>query len=67
MPTSPAPLAARGSGVEQPSELNAALTAGLAEASVPTVIDIVATRDPAAMLPGVDTRTLVVKQGDRPA
>ena len=60
-------LGCKGIRVEQPFELNAALTAGLAEASVPTVIDIVATRDPAAMLPGVDTRTLVVKQGDRPA
>jgi acetolactate synthase-1/2/3 large subunit len=30
------------------------------------VLDIVVTRDPAKMLPGVDSRTLVVNKGDRP-
>ena len=32
----------------------------------PTVIDVVVTRDPAQMLPAADSRTLVVKAGDRP-
>jgi len=31
------------------------------------VIDIIATRDPARMLPGIDNRTLRVAKGDRPA
>jgi acetolactate synthase-1/2/3 large subunit len=30
------------------------------------VLDIVVTRDPARMLPGVDNRTLTVQKGDRP-
>jgi acetolactate synthase-1/2/3 large subunit len=29
------------------------------------VIDIVVTRDPAKMLPGVDNRTAPIKKGDR--
>jgi len=29
-------------------------------------IDVVVTRDPAKMLPGVDNRTLTVSKGDRP-
>ena len=33
----------------------------------PTLIDIVVTRDPAHMLPGVDNRTVQVKKGDRVA
>jgi acetolactate synthase-1/2/3 large subunit len=60
-------MGCRGIRVEDPAELAAALAAGLAERSLPTVIDIVATRDPAAMLPAADARTLVVKPGDRPA
>jgi len=52
--------------VERPADLSAALVEALAERGRPTVIDIVSTRDPAAMLPGVDTRALVVEAGDRP-
>lgn len=44
--------------VERPSELGGALKAGLANSDSPTVIDVVVTRDPGEMLPGVDTRTL---------
>jgi acetolactate synthase-1/2/3 large subunit len=33
----------------------------------PTVIDVVVTRDPAQMLPAVDNRAVVIKQGDRVA
>ncbi len=29
--------------------------------------DVVVTRDPAKMLPGVDARTLEIEPGDRPA
>jgi hypothetical protein len=33
----------------------------------PTVLDVVVTRDPARMLPGVDAHALTVEKGDRPA
>ena len=39
---------------------------GAGEHLDPTVIDVIVTRDPAKMLPGVDNRTLTVKKGDRP-
>jgi acetolactate synthase-1/2/3 large subunit len=39
---------------------------GLANTDTPTVVDVVVTRDPAKMLPGVDSRTLTVEKGDRP-
>lgn len=52
--------------VEDPEALPAAIKEGLANTSSPTVLDIVVTRDPAKMLPGVDNRTLKVEKGDRP-
>jgi acetolactate synthase I/II/III large subunit len=52
--------------VTEPSELGAAIRAGIAERGRPSVIDVVVTRDPAKMLPGVDNRTLKVEKGDRP-
>jgi len=53
--------------VEDPDKLGAALKEGIAERSRPTVIDVVVTRDPAQMLPGVDARAKIqVKPGDRP-
>ncbi len=51
--------------VEDPAALGAALAAGLAERTLPSVIDVVVTRDPAKMLPGVDSRSVEIKQGDR--
>ncbi len=53
--------------VREPDELAAALREGLANVDGPTVIDVAVTRDPAAMLPGIDSRTLQVRPGDRPA
>jgi acetolactate synthase I/II/III large subunit len=53
--------------VEDPADLAAAFTKGLAPVGVPTVIDVVVTRDPARMLPAVDNRTVTVKKGDRVA
>jgi acetolactate synthase-1/2/3 large subunit len=47
--------------------LSDALRAGLEKTITPTVINIVTTRDPARMLPGVDNRTLKIAKGDRPA
>lgn len=60
-------MGCRGVRVEDPTGLAPALAAGLAERSVPTVVDVVVTRDPARMLPAVDSRVLKVSRGDRPA
>ena len=59
-------MGCHGIRVEDPSQLDHALSEGLENRSSPTIIDIVVTRDPAEMLPGVDSRTLVVAKGDRP-
>lgn len=52
--------------VEDPADLPSALRAGIEERDRPSVIDVVVTRDPSKMLPGVDNRTLKVAKGDRP-
>lgn len=52
--------------VEDPAKLGAALCEANAERNLPSVIDVVVTRDPSRMLPGVDNRTLKVTKGDRP-
>ncbi len=59
-------MGCRGIRVADPAGLPAALHEGLGDTATPTVIDIVTTRDPAHMLPGVDTRALKVERGDRP-
>jgi len=56
-----------GHRVDDPAALAGALRAALAERGRPTVLDVVVTRDPAKMLPGVDSRTVQVKKGDRVA
>ncbi len=53
--------------VEDPADLAAAIQRGFTATDRPTIVDVVVTRDPAKMLPAVDSRTLVVKKGDRPA
>ncbi len=55
----------RGVRVEDPAELRDVLAAAVADRSVPTVVDVVVTRDPAQMLPGVDNRTQKIVAGDR--
>jgi acetolactate synthase-1/2/3 large subunit len=60
-------MGCNGIRVEDPDRLGAALAAGLAERTRPTVLDIVVTRDPARMLPAVDNRTVEIRQGDRVA
>lgn len=52
--------------VDDPDNLAAALTEGLANTTTPTIIDCTVTRDPARMLPATDNRTLRVQKGDRP-
>jgi acetolactate synthase-1/2/3 large subunit len=59
-------MGCHGVRVEDPSQLDNAVSEGLENRSSPTILDIVVTRDPAEMLPGVDSRTLVVAKGDRP-
>lgn len=51
--------------VEHPSQLAAAVQEGMNERSLPTIVDVVVTRDPAKMLPGVDNRAAPAKKGDR--
>jgi acetolactate synthase-1/2/3 large subunit len=58
-------LGCNGIRVEQPEQLAAAL-ADASAGQGPTVVDVVVTRDPAKMLPGVDNRAVQVKAGDRP-
>ncbi len=60
-------MGCRGIRIEDPARLGAALREGLAERSLPTVLDVVVTRDPARMLPAVDNRTVEIRQGDRVA
>lgn len=50
--------------VEDPAELEGALQQAL-KTKGPVVVDVVVTRDPAKMLPGVDNRAAVIKKGDR--
>ena len=59
-------MGCHGIRVEDPERLSAAIEEGLENTSSPTVLDVVVTRDPAKMLPGVDNRTLAVQKGDRP-
>ena len=60
-------MGCRGIRVEDPAGLAPALTEALAERTLPSVVDVVVTRDPARMLPAVDARVLRVAPGDRPA
>jgi acetolactate synthase-1/2/3 large subunit len=55
-----------GARVEDPAGLAPALRDALAHDG-PSVVDVVVTRDPAKMLPGVDSRAQVIRPGDRPA
>lgn len=57
-------LGCTGIRIEHPGELAGALRTALATPG-PTVMDVVVTRDPARMLPGVDNRAVVIKKGDR--
>jgi acetolactate synthase-1/2/3 large subunit len=60
-------LGCAGIRVVAPGDLAAALERAQGETGRPTVIDVVVTRDPANMLPGVDSRTAPVRKGDRVA
>ena len=51
--------------VDDPETLASAIKSGMANRDQPTVVDVVVTRDPAKMLPGVDNRAVETKKGDR--
>lgn len=59
-------MGCHGIRVEDPDALGPAISEAIAEKSLPSVVDVVVTRDPARMLPAIDSRTLTVKAGDRP-
>ena len=59
-------MGCRGIRVDDPEMLAGALREGLENTASPTVLDVIVTRDPTKMLPGVDNRTLTVTKGDRP-
>lgn len=56
----------RGVRIEDPLELRGALEEAIFDTTRPAVVDVVVTRDPGEMLPGVDSRTMKVAPGDRP-
>jgi acetolactate synthase-1/2/3 large subunit len=58
-------LGCGGIRVEEPDQLAGALETAKTRRG-PTVVDVVVTRDPAKMLPGVDNRAIKVQVGDRP-
>ena len=59
-------LGCNGIRVEEPGQLAEALKRAMSQKG-PTVVDVVVTRDPATMLPGVDNRAAKIKKGDRVA
>jgi acetolactate synthase-1/2/3 large subunit len=60
-------LGCHGIRVEKPEDFAPALARSLEPGDRPTVLDVVVTRDPAKMLPAVDSRAVTVKKGDRVA
>ena len=60
-------MGCEGIRVEDPAELASAFARGIANRDRPTIVDVVVTRDPAKMLPGLDSRAAPILKGDRPA
>ena len=58
-------MGCQGIRVEDPEEFAGAVQRGMEERNRPTIVDVVVTRDPAKMLPGVDARAATIKKGDR--
>jgi acetolactate synthase-1/2/3 large subunit len=56
-------LGCDGVAVDHAADLRPALGASILRGTRPTVIDVRVTRDPARMLPGVDSRTVVDARG----
>lgn len=57
-------LGCTGIRVDDPGQIEAALLKAKATKG-PVVLDVIVTRDPAKMLPGVDSRAAVIRKGDR--
>jgi acetolactate synthase-1/2/3 large subunit len=57
-------MGCNGIRIEAPERLGAAIAEALGNQG-PTVLDVVVTRDPAKMLPGVDNRAAAIVKGDR--
>ena len=66
MPRRQKVLGCNGIRVDEPGQLAAALKQAMSLKG-PTVVDVVVTRDPAKMLPGVDSRAAAIRKGDRVA
>ncbi len=61
-------MGCHGVRIEDPEQLHSMLAQVMSQRSDrPTVVDVVVTRDPASMLPAVDSRTVKIKKGDRVA
>ena len=60
-------MGARSQRVEEPARLSGVLREAISERSGPFVVDVVVTRDPARMLPGVDSRSQSPAYADTPA
>jgi len=60
-------MGCHGHRISEPGALSAALAAAIAQRDRPTFLDVVTTRDPSRMLPGVDSRTGTIAKDDRPA
>jgi acetolactate synthase-1/2/3 large subunit len=60
-------MGCRGIRVTDPDMVAAAIRTGVTERDMPTVVDVVVTRDPANMLPAADSRAVQIKKGDRVA
>jgi len=60
-------MGCRGIRVSDPEEIARAVQKGMNEQDRPTIIDVIVTRDPAEMLPAIDSRTISLKEGDRVA
>ncbi len=59
-------MGCQGIRVDDPEDFAPAVARGIEETGRPTIVDVVVTRDPSKMLPGVDSRTApVIKKGDR--
>ena len=60
-------MGCHGIRVDDPDRIADALAEALATPGRPTVVDVVGTRDPSQMLPGVDARVAQARKGDRVA
>ncbi len=58
-------MGCEGVRVQNPDDLPHVLKAAVGHKGGPIVLDMVVTRDPGNMLPGVDNRTAKIKKGDR--